>query len=463
LCLCVFVVKKIPMYLLYSAALLLAILIAAPYFLYQALAHKKYLGSLASRLGFGPLELPAREKRLLIHCVSVGEFLAAEPLIERLRTLLPDYRLVISTTTATGQSLARERASHFADICYFPIDFGFAVDRLLDRIEPSAVVILETELWPNFLRASAARAIPVIIANGRISDSSFRRYRLVRSLLRPVLANVTAFLMQSARDAERICSLGAPAERVSVSGNIKYDLGTAGQAARLDSVAAELESQLELSSRSPLLVAGSTVPGEETLLLSAFRRLINEPGLAGTRLLLAPRRPERFDQVADLLAASGLPFIRRSRSGSDNGSKKEEAKVILLDSLGELAAVYRYADLVFVGGSLVPYGGHNILEPALYGRAIITGPYTNNFHKIMQDFIGARAVIQMSAGYSEQGLGEEMLRLMKDGPLRSELGRRAREVMEANRGALEQQAEMIVSLVEREKTTKTQRDKDQKE
>ncbi|MEW6730519.1 MAG: glycosyltransferase N-terminal domain-containing protein [Acidobacteriota bacterium] len=439
------------MYLLYSAALLLGILLAAPYFLYQILVNRKYLGSLGARLGFA--QLPQPGPCLLIHCVSVGEFLAAEPLIERLRIDLPQYRLVISTTTATGQALACQRVAAFAEICYFPIDFAFSTQRFLAAINPAAIIILETELWPNFLHAAALRNIPVIIANGRISDRSFRRYAYVRFLLKPVLASISAFLMQSARDAERIVALGAPQAHVLVAGNLKYDLGSDAQLARFDLVAKELEERLELTGACPLLVAGSTTAGEEDLLLLAYQHLLAEPELANTRLLLAPRRPERFEEVAALLATTNLPFLRRSKIESDKAKKNllgNGPGVILLDSIGELAAVYRYADLVFVGGSLVPLGGHNILEPALYGRAIVTGPYMNNFHKIMEDFVAAQAAVQLPRvhnGELAELLANELIRLLKDKTLRTELGMHAQQVLQANRGAVARHCREIVALV----------------
>ncbi len=439
------------MYLFYSIALFLVLVLATPYLLYQAIVYKKYLANFSQRLGLKPLDFASiKEPKILIHCVSVGEFLAAEPLIEALRKNLPNYKIVISTTTLTGQKLALERASKFALVCYFPLDFRFSVKKFLAQINPKAIVIMETEIWPNFFRFAKNQNIPIFIANGRISDRSFRRYKLFKTPLTKVLSLVTKFMMQSAQDAERILALGAPKDSVVVCGNIKYDFGTAEQTARLDKLALELSEKLYLKQSTPLLVAGSTTPGEEEIIVTAYKNLIANNNLSKLRLLIAPRRPERFDEVATLLANNKIEFIRRSKLLSDNANSLGELlnkQVILLDSIGELAAIYRYADVVFVGGSLVPYGGHNILEPALYSKAIITGPYMNNFHKIIADFLSAQAVVQLPVLEKEAlvlELSNKLADLFHNETKRQELGLQAYKVIEANRGALAKHIDLIV-------------------
>jgi 3-deoxy-D-manno-octulosonic-acid transferase len=439
------------MYLFYSIALFLVLVLATPYLLYQAIVYKKYLANFSQRLGLKPLDFASiKEPKILIHCVSVGEFLAAEPLIEALRKNLPNYKIVISTTTLTGQKLALERASKFALVCYFPLDFPFSVKKFLAQINPKAIVIMETEIWPNFFRFAKNQNIPIFIANGRISDRSFRRYKLFKTPLTKVLSLVTKFMMQSAQDAERILALGAPKDSVVVCGNIKYDFGTAEQTARLDKLALELSEKLYLKQSTPLLVAGSTTPGEEEIIVTAYKNLIANNNLSKLRLLIAPRRPERFDEVATLLANNKIEFIRRSKLLSDNANSLGELlnkQVILLDSIGELAAIYRYADVVFVGGSLVPYGGHNILEPALYSKAIITGPYMNNFHKIIADFLSAQAVVQLPVLEKEAlvlELSNKLADLFHNETKRQELGLQAYKVIEANRGALAKHIDLIV-------------------
>jgi 3-deoxy-D-manno-octulosonic-acid transferase len=447
------------MYILYDLVLFSVLILAAPYLFYQVVVYKKYLANLFARLGLSSINLPSLpQPKILIHCVSVGEFLAAEPLIELLHKSLPEYKIVISTTTITGQKLAQERARKFAYMCYFPLDFSFSVNKFFDQVQPVAIVIMETEIWPNFFRIAKSRKTPLFIANGRISDHSFQRYKKLKFLLRNVLSSVTCFMMQSTQDAERILALGAPADRVKVCGNIKYDLGTSAQADHLDKLALELAKKLNLEQPTPLIVAGSTTPGEEEMLLAVYQQIIKEPTLTNTRFLIAPRRPERFDEVANLLTNNKLEFIRRSKFTSDNDdfnngcndSVSSVEKIILLDSIGELAAIYRYAQVVFVGGSLVPYGGHNILEPALYHRAIITGPYMNNFHKIITDFLSAQAVVQLPVLEKLElttSLAEKFIYLLKHTDVCEKLGKQAYQVIEENRGALKQQANLIVSLI----------------
>jgi 3-deoxy-D-manno-octulosonic-acid transferase len=492
------------MYLFYSTSLLIALLLAGPYFFYQAYRYQKYWGSLAARLGYG-LNFSLSSPCLLVHCVSVGEFLAAEPLLERLQAELPQYQLIISTTTATGQALAQKRAGQFAQICYFPLDFQFAVRRFLAATQPTAIIIVETELWPNFLHVAAQQHRPVIIVNGRISPRSFRRYRWVQPLLPKILANVASFLMQTAEDAARIRALGAPPSKVQVVGNIKYDLGSPAQLTRLDNIAAQLAQLLQLPRTQPVLVVGSTTDGEEAIVLAAYRQLCATPALANTLLILAPRHPERFETVANLLHQQEFSFVRRSKlkfvdsklrdlsatdlnSGDSNSieqqfpespkspepkpssaltvvelnswerepdkpetgklatpdlkldySDRVKAEVILCDTIGELAALYRYADVVLVGGSLLPHGGHNILEPALYGRAVITGAHTNNFSKILADFRAAQAVVQLPPLVDQElstALAEHWRQLLLNPVARKTLGDNAQQVMCANRGAV---------------------------
>ncbi|MCS6884868.1 MAG: 3-deoxy-D-manno-octulosonic acid transferase [Blastocatellia bacterium] len=397
---------------------------------------RRYSASLLERLAFRS-KVVGSEPNLLIHCVSVGEFLAAEPLIIALKQALPRVRLIVSTTTYTAQALACERVSAYAEVCYFPLDLGFAVERFLSAVKPIAVLIVETELWPNFLRAARNRSIPVIVVSGRLSDRSFMRYRLVKRLFARVLNCVDLFLVQSERDAKRFLALGA--QRVEVCGNIKYDLGTAEQLSVLDRKAEVLDRLLRLDSQCPLIVAGSTVPGEEELLLNAFDIL--SARIDGLRLLIAPRRPERFEQVAKLL--SGRQFVRRSRLSEP---LQQEPQLILLDSIGELAAVYRFATVVFVGGSLVPYGGHNVLEPALYGKAILTGPYVDNFRSVIKDFVDAEALVCLETVSVEQ-LASELERLLADAQLRMQLGENARKLMDKNRGAVLRHIERIRSVL----------------
>ena len=454
------------MYLLYSLLLGLAFFALLPYFAYQALRHRKYLSNFGERLGRLPAGLAGDGRPgVWLHAVSVGEALSARPLLGALRARFPGHRLIVSTTTAAGQAVARARLPEADGFCHFPFDWGFAVRRSLRAVRPQVVILMESELWPNFLRECRRRGIPVVVANGRISDRSFARLRKFGRLARSLFGEVTRFEMQSEADAARAVALGAAPARVGVSGNLKYDLGGAGDAARLDEVARRLDGLFALSS-APLIVAGSTSEGEEEMLLAALEGLRRVPGLARTRLLLAPRHPERFEAVARLLDSARLTFARRSARApredvvaaggrgsagpAAGGPDPRGADVILLDSVGELAAVYRFAAVVFVGGSLVARGGHNVLEPALDARPIVVGPHMENFRGIADEFLRRGALVQLrGAGARELAaeLRETLAALLLDEGRARSLGASARAAVDANRGATARTADAIASVV----------------
>lgn len=456
------------MYLLYSFILSLLFALLLPYFLYHALRHGKYAGSFRERLGGLPDELCKDGRSTVwIHAVSVGEFLAARPLIDSIREEFAGWRIIVSTTTLTGQRLAREhQPGRFDGVCYFPFDWRFSVRRALDHIAPSLVIILETELWPNFLRECRRRQIVTVITNGRISPRSFARYRRVSRLIKRTLESLSLLVMQSEADAERARALGARAVRVC--GNLKYDVpmsddamsdGPPGDAAgqptaSVSPLAGEIDRQFALSSSHQLIVAGSTAPGEEQILIAALAAIRRQPGLAAARLLVAPRHPERFNEVANLIASSGFRYVRRSamRAPATTASpgsgpaaeapapaiaEAQSAEIILLDTIGELAAVYRFASVVFVGGSLVPRGGHNIIEPAAFARAIIVGPHTENFRQIVADFAEADAVVQVPATDEDIGgaFTRALIGLLTDTEAAQAMGVRAQQILRMNRGA----------------------------
>ena len=410
------------MYALYSALLFLLLLLSLPYWLLQMARLGKYRAGLAERLG----QVPARLHHdfsglpvIWVHAVSVGEVLAVSALLEQLRVECA-ARVVISTTTQTGQRLARQRFGE-ENVFYFPIDLPFAIGAYLRALKPKVVVLAETEFWPNFLRKAHRSGARVIVVNARISDRSFPRYRRFRGLLRHVLSNVDQFLAQSEEDARRLIEIGAAPECVEVSGNLKFDVAPPRAMPFVD----EMRSKLAAAHAGPTLVAGSTVEGEEQLVFSAFREVLAQNPQA--RLILAPRHRERFAQVASLLAQSGMPFALRSEGRVEHS----QWRVLLLDSIGELATVYSLADVALVGGSLVPRGGHNILEPAFHGVPIIVGPHTENFRDIIALFRRENAVIECPAAE----LTSCLQRLFGDKKLRSELGARALSVLQAQRGA----------------------------
>jgi 3-deoxy-D-manno-octulosonic-acid transferase len=446
------------MRLIYSFLLGVAFVAMLPYFIYQAIFNRKYVGSLRERLGLLP-DMPPEglnEKwgsdlrpAVWVHAVSVGETLAAKPLIAALRARFPQYRLIVSTTTATGQAVARSRLTEADRVCYFPFDWGFSARRALDAIRPRAVILMESELWLNFLSECEARGVPVIVANGRVSDRSFARSLKFGFFVRRLYGLVTRFAMQSRLDAERAIELGAPADRVSVAGNLKFDIGDAHDSPK----AVEAAKAFALDS-APLVIAGSTTEGEEEMVIAAFEELRKEGAFGRdfgkdfgrafgrVRLLVAPRRPERFDAVERSLKSSRLRVARRS---SPNGDC-EAADVILLDTVGELAALYRFASVVFVGGSLVPRGGHNILEPALYAKPIVVGPHMENFREIASEFLRRDALLQLS-GADPRALTAELrdalARLLGDKDYAEALGSNARRAVDENRGATARTVEII--------------------
>jgi 3-deoxy-D-manno-octulosonic-acid transferase len=425
------------MYLAYSLLLSLGLLLLSPYFLFQALAHRKYITGLRERLG----SLPKLDRQPVVwlHCVSVGETQAARPLVERIRKELPHHALVVSTVTLTGQKLARDLfREQAARVVYFPFDWRWSVRRALNALSPSVVVVMETELWPNFLRECKAREIPVALVNGRISRKSFGRYLKIRFFLRHVLDCLSIAVMQSEQDAERILQLGMTKERVFSAGNLKFE------AIRNTDQKTDFKNRFGLQSDVPLVLAASTHAPEEKIVLESLRKL--RQSQPGVRLMIAPRHPERFNEVAELIGASGLSWARRTDAPA---STDTSATVILLDTIGELPSTYSYASVVFVGGSIVDRGGHNVLEPAAHGVAVITGAHTHNFHAIVALLNEAKAILQLGpveGGEAVVALAEALRRLLVNEEWRRELGDRAKQLIAANQGAVEKTMKLIAPL-----------------
>jgi len=419
------------MYLLYSALLASALAVGSPYWLFQMLRRGKYRRGLGERLGIVPQRIRRnRQPAIWVHAVSVGEVLAVSELIERLGCEYPEHRIVISTTTDTGRKLAAGRFGA-ERVFYFPFDFKHSLTPYFDALKPQLVVLAETEFWPNFLRMAKQRGARVAVVNARISNRSFPGYRRWRRFLARILACVDLLLAQTAEDARRLIAIGAPAGRVLVGGNLKFDVPLAPAAAIVD----QLRSALRAS--GPVVVCGSTVEGEETLLLDSFRAIRSAHPRAA--LLLAPRHPERFPAVRELLERSGIAFSLRSRW-------KGEALAggaLLIDSIGELAGLYALADVAFVGGSLVPRGGHSILEPARYGAAIVVGPHTENFRDIVELFESRQAVRVADA----RSLTDALLELAGDENARRALGRRALKTLESQQGATRFTVEKLGELL----------------
>jgi 3-deoxy-D-manno-octulosonic-acid transferase len=446
-------------YFVYSFLMAVAAAVLSPIWIWKGLRQGKYLSNLGERLGrsFPALsKLPAeRPGAIWIHAVSVGEVLSGVALAQKLKTAYPQRPLIVSTTTQTGQALARERMKVADAVVYFPFDWAFCVRRALDAVKPVLVIVLETEIWPNFLREADRRKVSVIFVSGRISDKSFARYQkffawagfYLRPFLRSALGHARAFLMQSARDAERVKELGAPAERVAVSGNLKYDQAVPDATPMSEWLASEVER----GGRRPLIVAGSVVSSEEPLALIAFGVVQGE--FPNALLVLAPRKPECFQQAADFIQESRRKFVRRSElkiggNGASGGlaAISTEVTVLLLDSIGELASLYRLADGAFVGGSLVESGGHNILEPAAFGKIPVFGPSMENFAEMASRFVSAKAAVQVE---SPEDAGVAWIELLRDPERARVMSETAKRLVDESRGATARAMEEIAKYLGR--------------
>ncbi len=426
------------MYVLYSALLVLFLLLTLPYWLLQMLRHGKYRAGLRQRFGVVPLALatPTDKPTIWVHAVSVGEVIASSAVIASLRQKFPTHRVLISTTTSSGQKLAMQRFGA-ENVFYFPLDFAFAIRPYLQALRPKLVVIAETEFWPNFLRLTKRSGARIAVVNCRISDRSLPGYQRFRfwlpSLLARTLANVDIFLAQTEEDERRLVEIGAAASKVTVAGNLKFDVAPPP----LPKIVASLRESFTHSAAGPILVCGSTLEEEEGSLLSAFRNILaNHPRAV---MILAPRHPERFPEVGELVEKLGFRMSQRSLWSGESLA----GGVLLLDSIGELATVYSLATVAFIGGSLVPKGGHNILEPALYGAAIVTGNHYENFRDVVNFFASRNAV--RIVGLAELPL--VFMDLIENASERETLGRNALSALESQRGATERTVAALVELM----------------
>lgn len=408
---------------LYSLTLCVVLMVAAPYWLLRMATHGKYRAGLAERLGRVPARVTEslRGRRTIwVHAVSVGEVIAISSVVQMLQHAHPELVVVVSTTTRTGQRLARQRFGENR-VFYFPLDFAWIIRRYLRALQPKILALAETELWPRMLWETHRAGVEIVVMNGRISDRSYPRYRALRGLWQPLWSKLTHVLAQSEQDAERFRAMGVPAGAIEVAGNLKYDVHAAPDA--------EISRQLRaaMPADAAVLVAGSTLEGEEKLLCEVFaRERERTPGLI---LILAPRHPERFPHVAALLQQSGLRWVRRSQ-WMENPQPLAPGSVFLLDSIGELASVYSLARIAFVGGSLVRAGGHNPLEPAQFGVPILMGPHAENFRGILAALIAEEAI-----AVAAPEKFEDILQYLLSSPLTAEMGQRARRVFEQQAGA----------------------------
>ncbi|MCK9195692.1 MAG: 3-deoxy-D-manno-octulosonic acid transferase [Syntrophales bacterium] len=425
-------------FFLYNIALFIAACLALPYYVLKMALTGKYRRSLGAKFGMMAEELffaMQGAPRIWIHAVSVGEVTAAAPIVAALRAELPEACIVLSTSTETGQDMARSLATEATAIIYYPLDIPFVVRKVITRVNPDVFVMTETELWPNFLHTCKEMKIKVIMVNGRISPRSFRRYRLSRFFWKRVLAFVDRVGVISDVDGERILSLGLSPERLEIMGNAKYD----GLAAKVSpALQEEIALRLNIAPEDPVLVAGSTHEGEESVVLDVYRRLL--PDYPAMKLILIPRHVERGAAVREIVARSGFADII-TLSAINGGQGRAEERIIIVDVIGELFKIYSLATVVFCGGSLVPRGGQNILEPAAWGKVVFHGPS-------MEDFLSEKNILAgIGAGITVTN-GEELLagvrRMLSQPSLLKEKGEEARKAIIANRGAAKRYAGLII-------------------
>ncbi len=416
------------MYFLYNFILSILLIIFSPLILFKVIKGGGGKAELFQRLGFSA-NLPESIKAggaVWFHAASVGEVLASAALIEKIRLRWPDKRLIVSTFTATGNKAATQKLSADA-VIFLPFDLAPIVRRLLLKIKPDLLILMETELWPSLITEATKIGTSVIVVNGRISDNSFGKYKILRPLIKGALNRLSLVLTQSAIDTERFAALGVDSARLQETGNIKFDMS-------IDD--SEISFLKEWG--HPLFIAGSTRDGEEPYILDAYLKLRNKhPAL---RLLLAPRHIERAGEISRMMDERGLDYSRRSK-----GKGRVESQIVLLDTLGELSSCYQYADIVFIGGSLVPMGGQNMLEPALQGKPVLFGPHIENFRE------AAAALIKGGGAIMVQGL-EDLVnwgdRLLADDKLRQQMGGKARETVLLNRGATAKTVDMLAEFLD---------------
>ncbi len=392
------------------------------------------------RLGFFSPSLLLRIKKptIWLHAVSVGEIISATFLLDNLRKRYPGYQLIISTITATGNRVAHQIARDKDLVIYLPYDLSFIVNKVIKRFSPALFIILETEIWPNLISILSKKKIPLLIINGRISTGSFRKYQKIKFLLSPVLKKVNFYCMQTKEDAQRIISLGAPQEKVGVIGNMKFDLQVPASRYK--------KSDFGLEEQDILFVAASTHPGEEEIILKIYKEIDSEK----LHLLIAPRHIERTAEIEKIAQKNGLVTQRMSeldkipktenRPPSQVGEAGKPKTVFLLDTIGELSSLFSIADIVFVGGSLIKKGGHNILEPAFFGKPILFGRYMFNFKQIASLFLQGKGAISVD---NARELKKVTCALLDNSDRREELGKRAKQILEENRGATQKNMEII--------------------
>ncbi|MEN8150443.1 MAG: 3-deoxy-D-manno-octulosonic acid transferase [Planctomycetota bacterium] len=418
------------LHFVYDSVYIAVLIVAAPFLLFKLFTSRKHRAGLPQR--FGVLgNWPDRGPRIWIHGVSVGEILAAKSLVAVIQEELPDHEVVLSTTTKTGQEAARKQYPG-CRVFYFPVDFSMVARHVLRRVRPVAVILMELEIWPNFLLATSETQVPVLLVNGRITDHSFRRYRILQRVIPEPMDRIMLYCVQTETYAERFRSLDVPADRVAVTGTMKFDTISTDGTAR---VRRERKAELSIADGDRVLMGGSTHPTEEETLYRIYGRLREKH--PEYRFVLVPRHPERLDEVEAMLVRRGATVVRKTKLGEE---PPDRDAVILVDTMGELAELYAVADLVFVGGSLIPHGGQNMMDPAGHGRPVIFGPHIGNFQESVDILLDAGAAVMVD---DAAGLEAQVLELADDPEQAERLGAKAREVVIDQKGASRRTMDLI--------------------
>ncbi len=422
-------------YFIYNTLLCSISIIASPYFLCKLVLTKKRRMGLSQRFGKLPqslIDIAQSGNSVWIHAVSVGEVAAAMPFIDEFRKTFPDYRILLSTVTATGNQFAK-KIKNIDGLFFFPLDYSFAVKKVLEHIVPNIFITFETEIWPNFLKYAKDMKIPCILINGRISPDSFKRYKKVKFFFKHILKNFSAFCMQTEQDKVRIMELGAEKRKVTVTGNTKFD-ALVSKEENID-IKNKFVKIFCIEKNDKVIIAGSTHKGEEEKALDAFQYICKK--VTNVVLILAPRHPERLPEVTKLLEDRNIDYVLRSTS---DRNKRDKQQVIILDTIGELSKLYTMADVVFIGGSLVPTGGHNVIEPASLGKPVVFGPYMYNFTESAKLLLECKGAIQIS---DESELAACLLKLILNPEDAKQIGGIAKKAVQENKGASKRNLEIV--------------------
>lgn len=424
------------MLLIYNLILCIAVLVTLPYWMIRVLFTKKYRQNIIQRFSIYPKETVEKlkgKRPLWIHAVSVGETLAAIILVKSFKKKYPDIPILLSTVTVTGNEIARQHEKLFDGIIYFPLDFPILVQRTLSLFSPRLILIMEKELWPNFLFTAKKRNIPCILVNGRLAEKSVKKYLRWKFFMKGTINCLSQILMQTEEDAERMKLIGADPSKIQVSGNLKFDLSPPVISPQELS---EFQKQFGIASNEPpVFIAGSTHQGEEEFVLESLQYA--KKRFPTTKLILAPRHPERCDEVEKLIQQHGFSYIRRSKMGT---TSKNDFDVYLVDKVGELFKLYILGNAVFVGGSLVPVGGHNILEPAVCERAVVFGPHMHNFQEAAELLLDANGAMQLTSGADMPGVMERLLISLEESQIR---GQACADAVKSNTGATDRSLKII--------------------